>query len=181
MRTNTLQWAELPTKEPGSEAADLRSGFTAGMYLELGEDPLGVVAGGMYADFEFARDGLIRAALREEVCHLDLSPRKAESFHQLALVGRDVFGGKTGSVALQEGASKFPQLMNRAMQALDQGAITTLQVGEGSQEIGQFGRRRGRPDRPAFSRPRRIFAYCKPRDDVYRQSCPYDPRGLSQF
>jgi hypothetical protein len=66
-------------------AADLRSGLTARVHLEFGENPLGMMAGSMGADLELPGNGLIGEPLRQEIRYLDLPASEAKSFGQHAL------------------------------------------------------------------------------------------------
>jgi len=101
------------------------------MYLQLGQDPLGMMTGGVSADFERARDGLIGLAFGQELGYVDLALREPESLLQspVTYLSIAVRKGKF-AVLFSELVPQLPELANRAAQLVDQEAIATAEVGE---------------------------------------------------
>src|ERR687895_1920696 len=99
------------------------------MYLQLGEDPLGVVAGSVSADLELAGNRLVGAALGEELGHFDLPPGQRETLLQEPMTYLAVTWpkGKIGMLFLKP-VPQLPELFNRAANLVHQYLIATAEA-----------------------------------------------------
>ena len=108
------------------------------MYLELGENPLGMVPGGVGADLEFPRNRLVGPALSQEGRYLDLPAGKAKACSQTATLRAVGVRGGPGPMLPLQTASQLAELVNRAVQRLHQCLIVIAQVRERGKKTRQF-------------------------------------------
>jgi hypothetical protein len=143
------------------------------MNFEFGEDPLGMVPRGVYADAELARNRLVRAALRQHYGHLLFPAGQAEPRGKPRLAVSVQQGAVTCGRYPGQFPSELPQPVDRAPHLAYQSAVVPSKINEGGEEVEQS---ICRPN-PQLGQVRLlggyIFLHGQPRGDEYQQQSLY--------